>query len=744
MAGVVQQVDATVTVAGVAREAASVSVSHEIATSMPDQVAGGGGISMGEVTVTLGEPQVVTTSRRSPWSRRDGWPPAPGEPVTVDAVIDGASSRRFTGMVARAASAVSGPVSVRAVDAVDALRKVRLSQDALLATMPPLEANGSARAVGLTAEYVVDRILRAAGLYATPRAQGDVWVSVPGMGSLWPERGTLATSTGVHVRATPWGWGLTGVDATYRVTGNTFWGGLSLCMMVGWMNPGSTASWSAILADATRSTTVRVTVTSDRVVQVWQDSTRVATFTPDPGWTRVEVVHTAATVRVRTDTGWTGQVARALASWVTAARLTGARVQAGPDARVGGLQAGFVGADASGFYAAAPLSATIRTGSILSTLAALPALEARNGLDLLTEISQAMVASMWVDGDGHFWWWHPDRLRDQTPVMTLTSDADLLDLAWEHEAGSARSAVQVAAAVPAITRASDYRVTVWEGPGETIGQGGTATDIATPPADESWVSLDQYGHMLLVVSEDTAYAGVDRFNRGIGSWYGGTAIDATGRSAGDHTWAEVEGDEFPGPAMVVDKIGPQAWSVTRTVTDIPDNTWPQIAERIDAVTMISANYAGAKMPILRAMARVLWTKTTDTAATAGASSLPVLEHSAGPWVQTAAHRQSLAAWLASQLGTDAAVLTDLPVAYNPAIALGQVIDVVEDVVYRVRLRVLVTEIREDLSSGRASMRLGARILAVTTGLDYDDLAARGGTYTDLAAAGGTNEQMGGL
>lgn len=733
-------VDAVVTIGGTAREASSVTIEREIATTLPGPVAGGGGIAVGEAGAALREPQVVVSERRSPWSRRQGWPPALGEGVAIDAVIDGQASRRFTGTVGAVSSAIGAPVRVAAVDVVDALRRVRLSQDALLATMPPVEAGEAMRAVGLTAEYVVDRVLRGAGLYATPRRAGEVWVSVPGMGSLWPESGALTSSSGVAVRPTSWGWGLAGVDATYTTWGGSMRGrALSLCLMLDQLTSGQ-VSWSALMD----STVFRVTVSAAKVVQVYQGAALVASFTPDPGWKRLEVVHSSTELRARTDTGWTAQVPHALAGSVLDESLNGAHLAASSGARVGGLYIGYVSAGSSGHYANATLNAVVQVGSMFSTVDALPALEARSGLDLLTEISQAMVASMWVDGDGTFWWVHPDRLRDQAPAAALTSTADLLDLAWEQEAGAARSAVRVTASTPTVTRAADFTVTVWEGRGETIAQGDEAADIITPPTEESWVMVDNISGGILVISESWAYTNPERFNSGIGTWHGGTAIDAEGRSAGDRELGEVEGDIFPMITMALDKIGPQTWKLTRRVSAVPDPSWPAVVERVDAVTRISATYAGARLPIVRAKAKVTWSDVTHTTATTAPSALPVLEHEVGPWVQGTATLQALTGWLAAQLGIDAAVLTSLPVAYNPHLALGQVLDVVEDVIYGVRLRVLVTAISEELAQGRAAMRLGARIIETTTRMNYDELAARGGTYTDLAAAGGTYDQLGGI
>ena len=94
MAGEAQTPHAVVTVDGVARAASSVRVTRELATDMPAQVAGGGGMVAATGSVVWADDVAGVVQAFDP--------PGPNARVTVDAGTAGSGGalyRRFTGKV---------------------------------------------------------------------------------------------------------------------------------------------------------------------------------------------------------------------------------------------------------------------------------------------------------------------------------------------------------------------------------------------------------------------------------------------------------------------------------------------------------------------------------------------------------------------------------------------------------------------------------------------------------------------
>jgi len=122
---------------------------------------------------------------------------------------------------------------------------------------------------------------------------------------------------------------------------------------------------------------------------------------------------------------------------------------------------------------------------------------------------------------------------------------------------------------------------------------------------------------------------------------------------------------------------------------------------------------GDNLPVLRAKVKVEWEAVEYTSSIRGPSHLTRLEHQTGPWVQSTTSQKNLGDWIARQVTDPPAVLRDLPIEYNPDLRLGQVVEIVENAVYNVSLRVLIVGISLSVQDGSAEMTLTGRIIRVS-------------------------------
>src|SRR5690606_28778671 len=147
---------------------------------------------------------------------------------------------------------------------------------------------------------------------------------------------------------------------------------------------------------------------------------------------------------------------------------------------------------------------------------------------------------------------------------------------------------------------------------------------------------------------------------------------------------------------------------------------------------INGSHNGQKFPILRARGRTWWEDREYTSSITGPSQYDVLVHDMGPWLRPAQGVPEMVDWLAEQVTVPQPMLDQLPIAYRPDLDLGQVVDIVEDQVYDIRLRVLITAIDEEYAPGSASMSISGRVIAADVpGWTYADLAAGGLSYAEL-------------
>lgn len=446
--------EARAVVAGEVRNVIGVSVSREIDTVLPSPVAGGGGILAGSATLELAEGPTSFTKRRGPWDRSEGWPPSAHETLHVEVTVGEDTHRVFTGRIDQVRGGPNGPVQVTVRDDTHWL-DISAGYQPLLEHMPPVES-GPQRTVGIRPEYIVDWIMRQGGFYSTPPRESGCVLSVPAQGTLWPEHRTISDkaavvsaqpffgSDGPSWHASEWGWCWGNVEIEYQPSEpyQSARGGVGTQLVVMADETHAGRAQFDILVGS--SSTYRLIIRDDRTVAYGVNTTSY-TWTPPEGWKVLELSIVGTEWMLRTDKG--GEQRRLLTT--PTGNATGLRVSADEDSRLGSIQ--LTHPTGARFQAVQhEPNATMRVDpQMFGGLVAAPTVQ-EDGRALLSKISEALVASAWVDEYGHFHWVHPAVLRNQSPELELTSDADLLDMAWVDPSDAARSSVTLSGKHPNI------------------------------------------------------------------------------------------------------------------------------------------------------------------------------------------------------------------------------------------------------------------------------------------------------
>lgn len=707
-----------VTVNGIARDVDEVSVTREISSSvLSDQ-----GLTAATCDVTWAQPDDLLVASPNPWDSGSGFVPEAADALTVDMGYGSALARQITGLVDESRGSISdGVVSSSGVDLIDKLRK-SVSLPPHMAVMPPTFEGGTFLPVNNTPHYTTDRLLRACGFYATPKAENGAVLSVPLMGSAWPEIGTInsASQTGFPSYPpsfinTQWGVGPNSITAEYAPTagnnkldktfwitikvrdvvptsGNTdvsvYWGTQRIILRVT-----SARQIEGIFHDGTTLTYVVITspslAASADVFTLRVSTSGVYTMYSNNGSVRTGTL--ALTTNVQTT-----NITRVL---MTSPHQTGAVV--------GGLQVGFYTYDTWLQPCTAVLSNPAETGG----LDAVPAIKNRVALDVLKEQAAAECAVMWIDEFGVFRWKNRNDIMNATPVATLTSLDDLLDLQWEHNSAQVRSGVQVKSRKAKIIRSAWSNVTLYTGSGESLQTGQVVSDVVTPSDDESWFN---------VYTGNWTYA---QLNRGEASQLGGVVV----KDATTDVWATDVGKLTC------------SWEVVDTETVVITNTAGTLGTGETVVLKThetDANYKPFRrdkpLPIIRGKGKVIWQDITTPSTIVGPANAALLEHDAGPWVQDMG-LGTLADWIAADVTLPNPTLKDVPVVPDPRRQLTDVVWIETPGHTNVRLKVLITSLSISASAGNMDQTIGGRVLEVQiTGTTNAELDALNASRTNAA------------
>lgn len=724
--------EAQVIVNRTSRGTTRVSVTKELNAGFPDQVRGVGGGSECTASVDFVSGATVNSRGRHPWGEAR-WPPRSGDPISIDMGHDGAMARQLTGYVDSSAGSFSGrEVSVTAVDTVDQLRK-RITVEPLLAAMPPLgelDTRYNYRYIGLSGTFFTDMFLRSCGYNATPPRNRGCILSVPLMGSLWPEVGSCYKASGATDQnplfyATPWGLGLADGDANY-----TPWFGpsgasgkldqtLQITFMVhpnipaGTDPAGVTVRWRTGVGGKTGEQIIRLRVQAGRAIYLQSLSGGVFT---DVCSLPASQAATATTFTARILRGGGCSINADNGAYVSGKFAPSAIMRDEPIDSIGvnapGSGGGLIGAAQVAFtedrqwhhVPTADLTHTYQWRS----LSASPLIDNEMVLDLLNEQAQAEGAAWWLDEQGKLVWRNRARLTGATPTLTLTARRHIKDIKWRTSPDSVYSKIEVTNKAPMISIGPNYHIDAYQGSGRELEEGETYEEIIEAGPSEDWIMVDDTATELGSAGAGTG----DVFNRGYGTWVGSTRVKD---GVGSQSDSEILANWATNNRLT--RLGPEKFLYRATVPAGAITSTERIHLRTPGdgyTTAFWPKRRGYNLPVVRCKARVEWTEQSRTADAQGPAYAPVFEHDAGWWVQSESALNEIADWLAAQLTAPTPIITGVELAaVEHRLQVGDVVWVQDDAMTGTQLLVLVTKVViEQVGEAKQHMSIGCMVLDV--------------------------------
>ena len=626
----------------------------------------------------LGAPIVAATgelvlARPVPLSDR-GWslwhddPPRDGEPVVVEISDDGGWTwwRKFVGSV----RGVSGSVSERgiSVEVTDKSRKLarRFSHFPLNFRQPSPLNGWQYMRIGLHPSYYANYAARQAGFYSTPpMVGGTTMVSVPMVGSMWPERGTATLSRTLNAKGMTEG--VPSDSPEYRRT----WWGMTTHNVFSVYQPAKVQTWAGRLTTAHGVRALVGPVTSTiSAVELWWDRVSITTMISTAG------------VAVEIQSGWNSDGTRRKA-FERIRPLSAEQIEKGFELKVWLLPNGVITMDVDGSKSThtalpewpretrttdmsdvrilapakgAPLGGVQVVGDptegsfgpwertfILDAdpdhmIWGMSALEKVSGLEILTEMAEAALDSTWVDEDGLLWYVSRARMDARASVRTLRLP-DLLTAPGKVHPDSVHATVEVTRQQPSLYQSrldSRAGVQVWEGPKDTLEPGGKWEQIVRTPDNEDWFYPD--------VSFDDVVAGaVARVNRGLGSWVGGTVLNENGDSTNE---APAPQSWFYGSAV---RVTYRAWRIVFGYTP-PAGVTAELSLSNPELPGLAKRRQG-NGPVLRARGLQTWEDMDPVTVKTGArlDDPTTYTHNGGRWIQSKLQARRIAQRIAPML-----------------------------------------------------------------------------------------------
>lgn len=733
---------ARVVVDGREVEVDSVTVTSELDTAMPGRVAaGGGGVVAATGTASILPRADIAEAGFNPWGDAQQFVNASEIVVEAgyrDPETGGVGcARQITAQVeSLGGGALAHGVNMEYVDYTPLLDR-DITIEPLLWRYPLVGSDGPPRKAGLNSIYVRDRVLRHCGFFATPPMISQALLSAPLMGSAVPERGTFVSGQSDNTEFAlfrPVSWGVGFANGTFRFAPNLGSRGharltstlhLSFLREQSTHESPSTVTFELRWGSAGNAIRVQAFANGNLSVRYVQggSATLVATLpaadvNASEGFT--VLVTPSGQTTIHASNGATATGTASLPSVLTSQSLDEIYVRAPVGAHpVAGLQVAFSASTINNFDRTAHLDPPVH----MRYMDAFPFHHHVNCLDLLKDQSQAELAAMWIDEYGHFRWRNRVRLRNTTPVGTLTSKDDLLGLSWETPVRSVFSRVEVQRDIPHITWRAEPSITVSDSRGSTLSGGDTEDRFFEPPADQDWHMVDAPQWMGGTVN-------YNQLKRGRGSYRGGIVVDDDDderlaySSQLSQSWSQ---------------INEQRWLLSSSVQGLRATEFIEQSHR-DRPDLYG-KFAGENLPIIRAQGLVEWDTDTVVGSARGPRFAPVFTHQAGPWAPGLAEARDLADWLADQLTKPEPVLRNVQIVPDPRVQLGDVFWLEDQTAYHVRLRVVVMgkTLRYQMSSSGPEMtqEITFRVISVRRqGVRYDELEAawQGQDYAALEAA----------
>ncbi|WP_191564967.1 hypothetical protein [Janibacter melonis] len=633
-----------------------------------------------EAEITWLDPEDLTADVPHPF--KAGWLPKDGASVVIqtgDAETGQMWSQHRGVIDTTTGSIADGTAMSRTIDNIDDL-SCRVTFGALSARMTTAtDSQTTYREMGLSSPFLIDRMLRAPqidtfqGWHATPPRTWQAIGSAPNQGSLWPELGTLVTSSrrgdlynGPLWSTTPYGVAPFAYVAEYNLVGST----PEPILTIGLTTHGAGIGRVDAHDGAGGGVFVGHDRDTDEVVYGITTSTGEGLYRlPRNGATRAAVYLKRLTTT----------------SQRLIVRLSDGR-EVTRDPGAGGYpnqwEAGKVSVDGRGGIGWWMVEGVKDTAQRWLTLDFTPTARIRPGniqywnasrdlswtdpSEWLDEQLKAECAQMWLDEDNIMQWAGRGVLEAQPTVQTVTtnsgSNPTVVDIAWESRRGSLARTVWVNfLEVTRRSYAGYPQQNAAEGKTYDLGRGEEDGETFTVPDDEDWISPDLAPRKMDINTTPGQLR--------LGSWFGGALYrdNADGEET-DTGWAWGIGAEFTRPNLR--NISVRVWAD-------PSTTWVPAGHRIRTVIpaigdKLAAWHHGNPTIRLRVRAILTWLEG-ERSLQAGTLGPARFTHDVGWRVQYANGFDrvgELLSWLRTVVSSHNPTITGLEVVHDPRRQIG--------------------------------------------------------------------------
>lgn len=728
-----------VLVDGIERKAASISLDCEISSDLPDPVAGVSGVSARTGSIRWAPQALVQERPDFAWQRRAGWPPAPGARVEVWVGDSATSWRVFTGRidVTRGSGGDLTSDIVDDSDSLSALTSIPAAAELMPASYDPSTPGITWEHVGTALEpwHVAYRAMNAAGFgVAKPSiTSGTRLVEADLQGSLIATVGRLQVASAD--KALSWASGYTYLASgtiRYQPAITIAPGGLRI-----WLRwHGTSSAMSVQFIDGTAiafrfsrvgsTVTVGYTVrsggfegpvqfeTSNDFTVAW-GSEQWAEMFIRPGDTTARLVLPVAGASVSTPNRDVEMTFHVSQTYTVGPVLEDVRVLSGTVA----FQMGSINLNDWQNAASTVHSTQVKAWGkgLVETMGATNSILDTKAGDILREVGQATLTAVFFDENGVLNFAPTNVLHAGSPVRTVTTDQDIFELGWTESMLTRRKQVRVDYRETALTLSKRYEVLLYQpSNNQQVGAGETVEEFIGPDDDAEWFEPDMTFSAITL-------SDIVNFNLGRDSWFGGV-------------YRSGDGDTYVRDTSLA--IGTQEIEVGRRWLMRHSNPSPRDVSMMapPESTAIYAKWLSAPLPILRGRGRVDFTDANVNVSTGAPTWTPALEHDLGVYGKKS-DATRVRDWLAARLKAGIITLTDLQIAYDPRLQLGDVITVESTRFYGFSMDALIIGKSESHDESGAQMSLSVRTLAVrtthTTYLDFED-AYQGRNYSALEQA----------
>lgn len=299
-------------------------------------------------------------------------------------------------------------------------------------------------------------------------------------------------------------------------------------------------------------------------------------------------------------------------------------------------------------------------------------------IDILTDQAGAergllgMPLWMWIDQDGRLINAEAGYLANQ-PVThhfsTTSAGTPLDDVRWTRPPAGPYSRVDVRCrfAVPHVR--SRPTLLLYEGRQQNHANGDLLDEYLHPSQEQTWLGIDWWPYF---AGQPLPPPGDQELNRGIGSHVGGMVVTAAdGERVGWVTPAQITGwsinasNHVVGALQVLDHRTVLYKGTVNVGGGYAMSTMPD-----QGSAGLWQHRAVQPLPQLRGNERIDWTEQVTTVTASGNVNAPVYEHDAGEWVHREEWRGQIADALAAAANNPVSELS-LSVGFDPTVRVGQ-------------------------------------------------------------------------